>query len=103
MIKKKDQIVETPRGDTLIELTQNNVASQPLTEPKIKPQFFKIPIWPKSSGNYLSHGNGLSKEQVAFLHSFKEGDRLLVWQNDPVTSSAPLTIDMYRPKPGAGS
>lgn len=57
-----------------------------------------INFWKKESGNLLSHGQGLTKEQVQFLQSLKEGVRLILWkaqQND----RADVCLKKYNPKP----
>jgi hypothetical protein len=41
----------------------------------------KLVFWKKESGNMMSSGKGLSKEELEFLQSLKEGDRLIVWDN----------------------
>lgn len=41
----------------------------------------KISLWKKPSGNILSHGKGLTKEEIKFLHSLKVGDRIIIWDN----------------------
>lgn len=40
-----------------------------------------IAFWLKDSGNALSHGQGLTKEQVEALKDLKEGDRLIMFSN----------------------
>lgn len=42
----------------------------------------RISFWKKDTGNLMNHGTGLSKEQIDFLQSLKEGDRLILWNND---------------------
>lgn len=42
----------------------------------------KIRLWPRDTGNYLSHSNGLRLEDTQALHALREGDRLILWQND---------------------
>lgn len=55
-----------------------------------------IGFWLKQSGNYMSSGNGLTEEQVRFLHSLRPGDRLLLWNND--REGAPdMTLAKYKP------
>ncbi len=41
----------------------------------------KINFWSKESGNLLSHGKGLTPEQIQYLRQLKEGDRLILWFN----------------------
>lgn len=40
-----------------------------------------IGLWTSSGGQSVSHNKGLNKEQIAFLQSLKEGDRIIVWPN----------------------
>jgi hypothetical protein len=41
-----------------------------------------VAFWAKETGNLMSHGKGLTAEQVAFFQSLKEGDRLIIWSNN---------------------
>jgi len=41
----------------------------------------RIGLWQKPTGNLLSHGKGLSEEEIKFLQSLKVGDRLIIWDN----------------------
>lgn len=41
----------------------------------------KIGFW-KTSKNYMSHMNGLTETQVAYLQNLKVGDRLVIFVND---------------------
>jgi len=55
----------------------------------------KIALWKKDSGNMMSHGKGLTAEQVAMLQTLKEGDRLIAFSNKKTSPAAPdynLTI-----------
>lgn len=38
-----------------------------------------------NTGSMLSHNNGLTEEQINFLKSLKEGDRLVIWKNSFAT------------------
>lgn len=40
-----------------------------------------ITLWKKDSGNFLSHRNGLTQDQVDQLHNLKAGDRIMVSPN----------------------
>ena len=48
-----------------------------------------IAFWKKDTGNIMSHGSGLSVEQVAFLQSLKVGQRLILWSNNGAEGSKP--------------
>lgn len=41
----------------------------------------KIGFWRTKLG-YVSHKNGLTQEQVNYLQNLKQGDRLVLFQND---------------------
>ena len=41
----------------------------------------RIGLWQKPTGNLLSHGKGLTEEEIKFLQSLKVGDRLIIWDN----------------------
>lgn len=52
----------------------------------------------KFDSNFLGHKNGLNKEQIEFLQSLKEGDRLIVYTNtkkDRETQSD-ITLKLYK-------
>lgn len=41
----------------------------------------RVGLWQKPTGNLLSHGKGLTEEEIKFLQSLKVGDRLIIWDN----------------------
>lgn len=56
-----------------------------------------ISFWKKETSNLMSHGKGLSKEQVEALQSLKEGDRLIMWCNVAKTEASPhYTMKVYK-------
>lgn len=61
-----------------------------------------IIFWKKESGNYMSHGKGLSQDQVDILKKLKVGDRLIIYTRDekeyPTQSDA--TLKVFVPKEG---
>ena len=38
-------------------------------------------FWVKPSGSIMTSSKGLTKEDITFLQSLKEGDRLIMWDN----------------------
>ncbi len=40
-----------------------------------------VGLWSNEHGTIMSHSKGLNKEQIEFLQSLKEGDRIAVWPN----------------------
>lgn len=44
-------------------------------------KYNKIAFWIKPSKNLLSHGKGLTQDDIKFLQSLKVGDRLIIWDN----------------------
>lgn len=57
----------------------------------------KIAFWRKETGNLMSHGKGLTKEDLEALAALKEGDRLIAWFNNPQDDSRPtFTLKTYR-------
>lgn len=58
----------------------------------------KLFFWKnKQSGNFFSHRNGLTKEQVDLLKELKPGDRLVLWLNDKESNSnyPELTLKVF--------
>jgi hypothetical protein len=45
-------------------------------------KFAMINFWKKQSGNFMNHKDGLSVEQVEFLHSLQPGDRIIFYVNE---------------------
>lgn len=61
----------------------------------------RIAFWSKTIGNFMSHGKGLTKDEVAFLHSLKEGDRLIMWDNSKKaegTNNPTHSLSIWEPK-----
>ena len=61
----------------------------------------KIGLWKKETNNLLSHGEGLTEEQVEFLQSLKPGDRLICWYNKDSSEDpkrATYTLKKFEPK-----
>lgn len=59
---------------------------------------FYLKFWAKESGNLMTHGDGLTKEQVEDLKSLKEGDRLIMWRNKRERDSdAHYSLKIYVP------
>lgn len=55
-----------------------------------------LAFWQKESGNMLSHGKGLSKEQVEELQKLREGDRLILFKNEKKADNTPeYTLQRY--------
>lgn len=44
-------------------------------------KYVGVNMWKKESGSYMSHGSGLTDEQIEMLKSVKPGDRLIVSPN----------------------
>lgn len=60
---------------------------------------FNVGFWKKETGNLLSHGKGLTAEQVEQLKSLKEGDRFIIWQNNKKNETSPgFTLKVFKPK-----
>ena len=56
-----------------------------------------IGLWKKPTGNLMSHGAGLSEEQVKALQELKVGDRLIVYSNNNAKDNQPnFTIKIYK-------
>jgi hypothetical protein len=43
-----------------------------------------IAFWKNKDGNFRSDIKGLSGEEIEFLHSLKEGDKLVLFQAEPM-------------------
>ena len=57
-----------------------------------------IGFWTKETGNMLSHGKGLDVDQIQFLQSLKEGDRLILWLRKTGTETSPnFTLRQFKP------
>jgi hypothetical protein len=41
-----------------------------------------LQFWKKETGNLMTHGKGLTKEQLTELQNLKEGDRLIMYKKD---------------------
>lgn len=41
-----------------------------------------VALWKKESGNYMTHRGGLTEDDIAMLHSFKQGDRIIIFTNN---------------------
>lgn len=52
-----------------------------------------INVWKKESGSYMSHGSGLTPEQIEMLRSAKPGDRIIISPN--VRSNNAGSYDYY--------
>ena len=60
-----------------------------------------VGFWQKDSGNLLSHGGGLTPQQIKDLQELKPGDRLILWANipNPDKESAPThSLKIYKAK-----
>lgn len=58
----------------------------------------KIAFWKKSSLNMMSHGKGLTADEVKALQTLKVGDRLILWNNDVKSDKDPnITLKVYQP------
>jgi hypothetical protein len=56
----------------------------------------KLAFWRKESGNLMSHGKGLTQEDIDALQSLKPGDRLILWFNSPKDESKPTyTLKLF--------
>ena len=53
------------------------------------PPEFNVSFWKKDTGNLLSHGQGLSAEQIAFIQKLQVGDRLILWANNAKAGANP--------------
>lgn len=59
----------------------------------------KIAFWKKDSGNLMTHGQGLTEEQVEMLHRTKVGDRLIAFVNKKTSDKAPdYNVTISEPK-----
>jgi len=63
----------------------------------------RVSFWKKEeSGNMLSHGKGLTEEEVTFLKSLNVGDRLIIWDNQNTKKSevSPgFSMSKFNPSP----
>lgn len=51
----------------------------------------------KITEDFLSHGSGLTEDQIKILRELEPGDRLIIYQNDVKgTSRPPLMLKVYR-------
>lgn len=48
----------------------------------------QVSFWKKESQNLMSHGKGLTQDQVDALKELKVGDRLIIWKNDRKTDES---------------
>lgn len=64
------------------------------------PNLLAINLWIKDHGDYMSHKEGLTAEQIADLQKLKEGDRLILWKNNKrrTDKDASATLRKYNPK-----
>lgn len=64
-------------------------------------KFKRIGFYLKESGNYTSFPkDGITKDQIAFLHSLKEGERLIIYieKNKKHESSPDATLKKLEKK-----
>lgn len=60
---------------------------------------FNVGFWKKESGNLMSHGKGLTAEQVEQLKTLKEGDRFIIWTNTRKSETSPgFTLKIFKAK-----
>jgi intein/homing endonuclease len=57
-----------------------------------------LQFWKKETGNLMTHGKGLTKEQLTELQNLKEGDRLIMYKNsEKLSDSSPdFTLKVYK-------
>jgi len=49
-----------------------------------------ITFWKKETGNLMNAKQGLTAEQIEFLQSLKQGDRLILWfENQKSSDNSP--------------
>lgn len=57
-----------------------------------------VKFWQTSGKNFITHGNGLTLDQIGFLKSLQLGERLIIFVNDDGTLTMKKAINLKENK-----